>query len=205
MANNIKNIYLDIVKANGSRPGSIYEFAKLANMAKADVQVHYNTVLALETDLWKGWIEETFLRLNAEPAYAEYVARERMLAFYFTLIEVLAPYKYYVKLAPLGPSLFGGNVLEGFKGAFLTYSQSLINLGKDTGEVEERKFVTDKYNEALWTQCLFLLRFWVKDDSENGEKTDEAIEKSVNLSLDLMARGPIDSLVEFGQFLFKNR
>src|SRR5690606_8567004 len=115
------------------------------------LQREYKTITALENELWKSFIEETFLRLNAEPAYAEYVARERLLAFYFTLLEVIAPYREYLQLAPLATSALhiGPNVFADFKKAFLVYTQSLVNLGLETGEVEQRMFVTEKYNDAL--------------------------------------------------------
>ncbi len=199
--------YLRLVNEHKSRPGSIYEVAKLLGLEKKAVQHHFKTITVLEQSIWESIIEETFQRLNAEPAYAEYVARERLLAFYFTLLEVLQPYREYVKQVPLTTNVFGwgGDVFEGFRKAFKNYTQGLVDLGLETGEVEKRTFLTDKYQDALWAQCLFILGFWAKDNSENYEKTDEAVERSVNLSLDLMARGPMDTLLEFGQFLFKNR
>ncbi len=199
--------YLQFVTEHKARPGSIYELAKYVGEEKVTLQREYKNIVTLENELWKSLIEKTFLRLNAEPAYADYVARERLLAFYFTLLEVLAPHRDYIQLVPLSTSILhiGTNPFTDFKKAFAVYTQSLINLGLETGEVEQRTFLTNKYTEALWAQCLFILNFWTKDTSEDFQKTDEAVERSVNLSLDLMARGPMDSLVEFGQFLFKNR
>lgn len=199
--------YLNYVAELHERPGSIYAFAKYLGEDKETIKAHFKTISHLEIALWQSFIEDNFLRLNAEPAYAEYYARERLLAFYYTLLEVLKPHRAYIMLAPttISSSIIGTDVLSGFKKAFLGYTQGLVNLGLETGEVEERNFVTDKYHEALWAQFLFILNFWKKDTSEDFQKTDEAVERSVNLSLDLMARGPLDSILEFGQFLFKNR
>jgi hypothetical protein len=204
---NLVKEYLNYVSEVGSRPGSLYQFAKHFGEEKENLGSHFNSIAQLEAAVWQSFIEENFERLKAEPAYAEYVARERLLAFYFTLLEVLKPHHAYVKIAPLhlGASIMGTDVLVLFKKAFLDYTQGLINLGIETGEVEQRAFLSDRYNEALWAQCLFILNFWKKDTSEDFQKTDEAVERSVNLSLDLMSRGPLDSVIEFGQFLFKNR
>lgn len=199
--------YLNYVIELRERPGSIYAFAKYLGEEKETINEYFASIIQLERVLWKSFFEENLMRLSAEPAYAEYIARERLLAFYFTLLEVLKPHREYVKLVPtsLGSGILGSDVLTEFKKAFVVYTEGLVNLGLETGEVEERAFVTAKYNEALWAQFLFILNFWKKDTSEDYQKTDEAIERSVNLSLDLMARGPLDSIVEFGQFLFKNR
>jgi hypothetical protein len=52
---------------------------------------------------------------------------------------------------------------------------------------------------------LFVTDFWLKDKSPGFEKTDEAIERSLNLAFDLMGKSPLDSMLEFGKFLFQNK
>jgi hypothetical protein len=44
----------------------------------------------------------------------------------------------------------------------------------------------------------------VNDSSAGFEKTDEAIEKGVNVTFDLFQRSPIDNLFEYGKFLAKH-
>ena len=66
--------------------------------------------------------------------------------------------------------------------------------------------ITDRYDEALWLQVMFVFRFWLKDDSPGfWKKTDAAIEKSVNLAFDLMGKSAVDSFVDFAKFLFQSR
>jgi hypothetical protein len=55
----------------------------------------------------------------------------------------------------------------------------------------------------LWFHLHFILRFWCNDDSRDFEKTDEAIEKSVNLAFDLIGKGVLDNAFDFGKFLFQ--
>jgi hypothetical protein len=80
----------------------------------------------------------------------------------------------------------------------------LVTEGKDTTEVAERPF-TNQYEKAFWLHFLFITRFWVNDDSSDFEKTDAAIEKSVNLAFDLVGKGPLDSMLDFAKFLFQNK
>jgi ubiquinone biosynthesis protein COQ9 len=49
------------------------------------------------------------------------------------------------------------------------------------------------------------LKFWIDDTSNAFEKTDAAIEKSVNLAMDLMGKSPLDAALDFGKFLFQNK
>jgi hypothetical protein len=52
---------------------------------------------------------------------------------------------------------------------------------------------------------LLTLKFWLDDVSPKFEKTDIYIEKSVNLSFELMDTAPIDSLIDLGKFIFKEK
>ena len=53
-------------------------------------------------------------------------------------------------------------------------------------------------------QFSFVLDFWLKDTSAGFEKTDEAIEKGLNVTFDLFQRSPLDNLFDYGKFLARN-
>ena len=61
------------------------------------------------------------------------------------------------------------------------------------------------FSEAAWLQTLFLLKFWMDDHSPQFEKTDVAIEKSVNTVFDVFDNTPLERVLDFGKFLFKER
>ena len=63
----------------------------------------------------------------------------------------------------------------------------------------------DKYADGLWVNFVFIINFWLKDNSKGFEKTDEAIERSVNLAFDLMGKSALDAALDFGKFLFQNK
>ena len=77
--------------------------------------------------------------------------------------------------------------------------------GINKQELAERKYIDGKYVDGLWLNFLFVIKFWVDDNSPAFEKTDAAIEKSVNLALDLMGKSPLDAAFDFGKFLFQNK
>lgn len=59
--------------------------------------------------------------------------------------------------------------------------------------------------ETSWIQLLMTLKFWLEDASPAFEKTDIFIEKSVKATFELMNITPIDSLIDFGKFIFKEK
>ena len=59
------------------------------------------------------------------------------------------------------------------------------------------------FSEGAWLQFMFLLNFWRLDDSASFEKTDVAIEKSVNTIFDVFDNTPLENILDFGKFLYK--
>ena len=96
------------------------------------------------------------------------------------------------------------DILSGVKEMFQDFAEETINEGLDKGELADRKFFSKRYKDALWIQFGFIINFWVNDGSPAFEKTDEAIEKGINVSFDLFQRSPIDNLFEYGKFLARN-
>ena len=61
------------------------------------------------------------------------------------------------------------------------------------------------FSEATWVQLLFLMKFWKEDTSPGFEKTDMAIEKSVNTVFDVFDNTPLESIIDLGKFLWQNK
>jgi hypothetical protein len=87
---------------------------------------------------------------------------------------------------------------------FENFSEEIIQEGLESGELADRKLFTKRYKDALWIQFKFILNFWIDDSSAEFEKTDEVIEKGINVTFDLFQRSPIDNLFEYGKFLAQN-
>lgn len=204
----IRNGYIKHRLEHGKTPVSIYKFATELGFAEEEFYKHYNSFSGIEKDIWHQYFLSVKSTLDAEEMYAEYSVREKLLAFYFTLFELLQKNRSFVmvefshlsKSEKLNPAF-----LKVFRLDFQHFIKELVQEGVETGEVVNRPFVTDNYDKAFWTQIMFLFRFWMHDESTGFEKTDAAIEKSVNLALDLVAKGPVDSMLDFAKFLLQNR
>ena len=221
----IRNAYTEYVLEHGHQPTSVFQFAKKLKLAEAEFYTHYASFDAIEADIWLAFFTEAKATVEADGTYQSYSVREKLLAFYYTWIELLKGQRSFVVYsygrlkegAMTGSTSRAGlrvrregrnaqsRVLFPFKDAFFDYARDLLAEGRESKEVEPRAFITDRYPNALWRQTLFLLNFWVKDASKNFEKTDTAIEKAVNTSFDLIGRSPLDTLFDFARFVYRNR
>lgn len=206
----IREAYIDYLLEHGKQPASVYQFMKQLKMKEGVFYEYYNSFSAIDKELWKSFFDETLTRIKSENVYNEYSVREKLLAFYYTWIEVLKDNRSYVTYSisqSKGRGLMWSHAdhLTAFKSAFLDYANELLAEGKETEEIVDRPIIGSRYDEGLWKQLLFVLNFWVNDDSQGFERTDAAIEKAVNLSFDLMSRSAFDAAFDFARFLYQGR
>jgi AcrR family transcriptional regulator len=200
----IKDQYIHYVLENNQRPASIYMFMKSLEGYEKEFYEHYTTFYELEEAVWADVFKETIEKIQQESVYEAYTVREKVLAFYFTLIESLKAIRTFAGYSFNNPQSFpiDGGVLKASKETFKDYISQLITEGIYTGEIADRTFLTERYAGALWWETIFIIRFWINDNSKNFERTDAAIEKSVNLSFDLLGKNIADASFDFIKFLF---
>jgi len=200
----LQEVFMDFVRQEGTRPRTVFQVAeRIAGLEERDFYTHYPDLSGIEQDIWAHFFEDTLTRLRSEEVYMEYSVREKLLAFYFTFMEVLREERSFIKGAY--PIDISSKILKKLKELFKDYAAVLLQEGMRTGEIEERQFVSGRYADFMWTETKFLINFWRKDGSEDFEKTDAAIEKAVNLTFDFFGRNVADSVFDFARFAFSNR
>ena len=203
----IKSSYIEYLLTNGKRPASVYKFCLDLGIKEDDFYQVMGSFDGLEKLIWKGFIEKTIDRLNKDNSFRGFTSREKILAFYFTLLEELRQNRSYVLFQlenSRKPELIP-EYIKTFKSIFESFFESILNEGKGNGEVATRPVLDKRYPQLFWLHMGFILLFWKEDDSPDFENTDAAIEKSVNLAFDLIGKGAVDSAIDFAKFLYQNK
>jgi len=203
----IRDAYKTFWLENGKRPVSIYVFCQQLGIPETEFYDSYSTFEAIEKDLWLSFFEDTADKLKQDEIYQAYSAREKLLTFYFMWVQKLKENRSYILQQKDSYRVPGAHIeqLETFRRAFYDYIREIVKEGYTSNEIKERKFISDQYVHGFWMQALFVLRYWTKDDSNQFEMTDAAIEKAVNLSFQLISTNTFDSLVDFGKFIFTRK
>jgi hypothetical protein len=205
---NIIQAYIQHILEHGKEPVSVYKFAQSINMKEDEFYDHFTSFTSIKTAVWEKIILDTLHHMQSQEVYQEYSAKEKLLAFYFTLIEELKKYRSYLLALYENHMGFKKQVpleLKEFKKRFKEYCAEVVLEGKETEEIADRSFISDRYEDALWLETMFILQFWLKDTSPAFEKTDVAIEKSVNLAFDLMGKSALDSFLDLAKFLYQSK
>jgi AcrR family transcriptional regulator len=203
----IRKAFIEYCLENDHKPSSVYILAKKMKIKEEDFYEQYNSLETLENDIWLGFFEDTRQRIESEEVYASYSVREKVLAFYYTWLEVLKSQRSFViyayhqkKSLDTRPSF-----LEDFRRAFKSFVEELLIEARESQEIADRRFASEIYPRMFWLQTLAILKFWVKDRSQNFEKTDVLIEKTVNFGFDAMGKSALDSAFDLFKFAFQNR
>ena len=202
----IQSAYIDYVLTEGAQPKSVYVFAKQNELTEEEFYKFYGSLEAIEISVWTDMALTVIDQVQQQEVWPQYSSREKALSFFYSFFELAKGKRSFISfsLKHVSKGFTTPKVVEGLKTEFDTFADAIIKEGIESTELADRKFFADKYKNALWIQLVFVLNFWINDASAGFEKTDEAIEKGVNVTFDLFQRSPIDNLLEYGKFLAKN-
>ncbi|MDH4058838.1 MAG: TetR family transcriptional regulator C-terminal domain-containing protein [Cyclobacteriaceae bacterium] len=200
-------IYQEQVLMHGTQPATIYKFCHDLGFKEEYFYTVAGSFEALEKLIWEGYMNRTITNLEADSAFDDFSAREKMLALYFTLLEILKSNRSFAVLLlnRHGKLDIVPPFLKTFKKNFEQFIEKILLDGKSSGEVAIRPYLDKRYPQLFWVHLSLLLLFWKDDDSASFEKTDAFVEKSVNLSFDLIGKGALDSAIDFGKFLYQSK
>jgi hypothetical protein len=95
--------------------------------------------------------------------------------------------------------------LTSLRDSFKEYVSEILTDDYRLEQEKLQKFQEKAIQESAWLQLMMTIKFWMDDSSAAFEKTDIFIEKSVNASFELMNVKPLNHLIDFGKFLFKEK
>lgn len=197
--------YMTLVLEQEAAPRSVYKFCKDNDIPEAEFYQQFGSMEGLQKAIWDTFFDNTQGLLLKNKAFQQGSNREKMLTFFFTFFELLALNRSYILLTLKGQGNILRNLeqLKGLRIRIRNFAKELIEDGNIDKAVPLTKRNPAIFSEGAWVQFLFLLKFWMEDASAGFEKTDMAIEKSVNTIFDLFDHTPLDSILDFGKFLYK--
>lgn len=199
--------FMTAVLEEGKYPSSVYKFCKEHGIDESDFYQHFGSIETLKQRIWIAFYQNTSKLLEKNKAYEGLGRKEKLLTFYYTFFELLGLNRSYILFA-LGDesqALKAVPQLKGFRKHFLGMIKELVEEGNAARSTRIGQMNPSLVAEGAWLQMLFLLRFWIRDDSPGFERTDMAIEKSVNTVFDVFDNTPVDSIIDFGKFLLQGQ
>ena len=203
----IVSMYMNYRLENNEQPKSVYQFSKINGFEESQFYSFFGTLESVEKEIFKVFLEKTVALIQKDPAYEAYDMKSKMLSFYFTFFELLSANRSYavMSLKEHDNQLKNLMQLSGLRSVFKNYISEIITDEVRTQNERFQNFQEKTIKETSWIQFLLTMKFWIDDESPAFEKTDIFIEKSVKATFELMNVAPLDSLLDFGKFIFKEK
>ena len=204
--NDIITLYMDQILLGEEEPKTVYAFCKKNNIEESDFYTFFGSFESLKQEIWNKFLENTISTLHNDESFASYSPKNKLLTLYFTLFEVLTLNRSYVLYA-LKDNKEGLSNLMQLKQMRLSFKEFVKNniATEELKSSKLSKITKPVYSEGSWIQFLFILKFWLEDNSKGFEKTDIIIEKSVNTVVDLLDSKPLENIIDLGKFLWSER
>jgi hypothetical protein len=203
----IQNAYVKYVLTELNEPTSVFAFAEMIGITEGEFYKHYNSFESVEAAVWNDLMSITLNRLKNDENYAAFSAREKLLAFFYTHLEVLLDRRSFVckKWPDVKSSLRTPKVFESYKNQFMDFAKEVVNEAIEKEEIKYRAMLSERYDKAFWLQLVFIVDYWRNDDSKGFEQSDAAVEKAVNLAFQLLGETALDGAIDFAKFLWQRK
>lgn len=194
--------YLDQLLESGKPPASVRTFCKTQGLTEKEFYQHFASFDAMEGHIWKDLVDDTIAVIESDQEYAGYPLQQKLAAFYYTFLETALERRSYLLLRFPGIQLIGApTYLDKFQTAFEDYIGPLLKAARDSKEVAGRGQLNKVYPSLIYAQLLFIIDYWLKDESDGFERTDALVEKSTTLAFDLIGAQVFDSALDFVRFM----
>ena len=186
----------------GRPPRSVARFCKELGITEVIFYKHFPSLHAVEKAFWRHWITEVISAVEGGEDWEEFTARERYLSFLFALTQSAIARRSLLleRFHDISPISHPAG-LEGMRSEFLEFAGRLIDRGTESGEIAERRGLSTLYPGILYVHLRWVIDQWLKDESEEFERTDAFIEKTVTLAFDLFRSQALDSAADLIRFL----
>lgn len=203
----IVSLYMNYVLEHNEKPKTVFHFSKQNNISETEFYNFFGTLESVEKEIFNMFYENTIQLIEKDKEYDSYDMRSKLLSFNFTFFELLTANRSYVLFALKEEKnqLKSLMQLSGLRSHYKEFVSGIISEDLLIKQEQIQNIQEKAMQESFWVQLLLTMKFWLDDTSPALEKTDIYIEKSINTAFELMNVAPLDSLIDFGKFLFKEK
>lgn len=203
----IVNFYTEYVLLNGKKPNSVYEFALKNDFEEAVFYDFFSSFEHIEEQYFSTMFDYSLSLVKKIEDYNDYDASQKLSSFYFTFIEMATANRSFVKYLLQEGKAPMSNIkkLKSLRQDYLAFVKEILEAPYKSEIRNVEKFQNRLIHEGAWIQFMSIIKYWLDDTSKAFEKTDIFIEKSIRASFDIVYNVPLESIIDFGKFLWKDK
>ncbi len=187
----------------GKDPSTVFKFCRKIDIPEKAFYNHFPNFESIRCLYWAKLGQSVFDEISSDEVYCGYDSREQWLAFLFAYFEKLTEKRSFVMaIYPKHHQLKSCSMFRKLREVYEPWVEKWLSMI----DHQEKNILPPQevQLETAWLMFLFLHHFWSKDDSKGFERTDAAIEKSVNLYYQLLEPDLLNTAIDFAKFMMPN-
>lgn len=203
----IVNFYTEYVLVHGKKPNSVYEFALKNDFEESLFYNYFSSFEHLESQYFTNMFDYSLSLVQKQKEYTAYDASQKLSSFYFTFFEMATANRSFVKYLLEDGKFPLANIkkLKSLRQSYLDFVKEILEAPYKSEIRNVEKVQSRLIHEVAWVQFMSIIKYWLDDTSKAFEKTDIFIEKSIRASFDIVYNVPLESIIDFGKFLWKDK
>ncbi len=196
----IRQAYYNYVVEFKRTPSRLKKFLVYANMTKEQFHLKYESLSAVEADVWKHGLKSVLQTMQESAEFANYSSRDKGLAMLYSWFEYMDLNKKFFKKCHFINSPSGLDCqLNSFKKVSKKFIKKVIKQGFAQSEFKDRSIPPKYITSFFWSLFMMSLKNWhgkKKNKKQREEWLDAMVEKSMVFFFDSLAPNLIDSFVD---------
>ena len=192
-AKQIKEIFVQFVIEKGQFPNSLTELSRYGDLDQDKFSVIADSIQELTQIVWRDIIKDTIILTDSDSQYESVDVKDKVLSFYYNHIEDLSRFRSFavISLGISGQWKLSPSVLILYKREFMNYFHPMCQEIIANKWTWNKKLQARVLSELFWSKTMFLLRYWVSDQSPGFEKTERIIDKTINGLFTILDGNPV--------------
>ena len=155
---------------------------------------------------WLSFINEANRLAIEDESFITLSSRDQILSFYYYYLDVISDHRSYFQSQRLGKvNLVNLHFeLSEYRNEFDRIFKSIVESAIEEKLLKGLPAIHFVYRKFFWLQHLFILRYWVTDDSIEDDNTIALIEKAQCSTFDFLGKCELKSSLDFWKFVIQN-
>lgn len=197
MENQIIDAYREML-ISGETEINSFTISKKVGITEKEFFQFFTSPEDIARKIWSNLGDNVIEILNGSELHNSFSPRQKVLSYFFTFFETALNERTFIE-----KSYEKSDYLSVYKETFKSFMGDVIQEGVATDDIKERLSLSNYYPNVLWELHMKLLRFWMRDTSENFVETEKAVEVYSKVPLELMGPNLLDSVFETLKYGFE--
>ncbi|MDO5510752.1 MAG: TetR family transcriptional regulator C-terminal domain-containing protein [Weeksellaceae bacterium] len=190
-------------KLHGEKLNNVYVFAERHNFAENEFYQEFSNLESIEKYFFELIMQRSVSTLQESEEYHTYSPKDKWLSFYYTFFENLNLNRSFALEIIDKNNPIHLRKLAGLRREFMELARAIGWEKMDIPQKEISKAQDKLIEESAWAHFIFILEFWLRDNSPGFQKTDQLIEKTVQTKYKLIENDALKNVTDLGKFLAK--